>query len=158
LGAELLLVVPQRADDDAQARDAVQHEHDHRVDRVAHQRRLRQVAEHDGDDQPELDHRDRQCEQDCAEGLPDPQRHHLGVVHGGQHRGQQRDDQHARREHTGTAVQGEVRAECGKGHGRGPGRKTVGANAHGSSTQPSTVSAPSSHRTTSAASGWSTAA
>lgn len=102
--AELLLAMAQRADDDTQADHAVQNEHDDRVERVAHQRGLRLVAEHDRDDQAELDDRNRQCQQDRAERLADAKRHDLGVMYRVKHRRDQSDDQR----HGGDDVRGNL--------------------------------------------------
>jgi hypothetical protein len=126
-GAEVLLAVADRAHHDAQAGHAMQHQHHGGVDGVAQQGGFGLAAEHDRDDQAELDHRDRQGQQHRAEGLADPAGHHLGMVHGREHGAEQGGDQHCRRGRPGAAVQQEMHRECQRRHGDRPvGQQALG--------------------------------
>ena len=49
------------------------------------------AGEHHRDDQRDLDHGDREREDQRAERLADPVRDHFGVMDGGEHRGDQQD-------------------------------------------------------------------
>ena len=63
------------------------------IDRVAGQRARGFAArEHQCDDQRGLDDGDREREDQRAEGLADPKRDDLGMVHGRENRGDQGDD------------------------------------------------------------------
>ena len=53
-------------------------------------------AQHQGDDQPDLDHGDGERQHQGPERLAHPERHHLGMVDGRDHVAQQRRDQHQR--------------------------------------------------------------
>ena len=93
---EILLAVAQAANEDAEADEAVAHDHHHRKHRVARQRRLRLVAEHDGGDQRDLDDGDRKRQQQRAVGLADSLGNHLGMMHGCEHGAEQDRQQRGR--------------------------------------------------------------
>ncbi len=86
LQLEALLVVAAGAQDEAQPDDAVQHDHDGSVDGVpCHGVGTGRAGQQDGDDQADLDHRDRDGKKDGTERLAKAQREDLGVVDGGEH-------------------------------------------------------------------------
>ena len=74
----------------------MQHKHDDGLDGVPHQRRVGLSAQHEGDDQPYLDHRDGERKHQRPEGLAHPERHHLGMVDGRNHVAEQHRGQHQR--------------------------------------------------------------
>ena len=89
---ERLLAVAQRAEQHAGADDAVDDDHDRRVHRVARERRLVFAArEHHRHDQRRFDRRHGERQHQRAERLADAMRDDLGVVHGGDDDGDQRD-------------------------------------------------------------------
>ncbi len=78
------------AKDEAESDHAIENDHHrckHRVSRDA----LAALGpgEHDRDNEPGLDHRHRDGEQDRAKGLPELEREHLGMMNGGEHGGAQ---------------------------------------------------------------------
>ena len=91
---ELLLAVTQRAGHDADAGKAVEHQHDHRMNRVAGQVGVRFAGQHQRDDQRQLDDRHREGENQGAVRFAEPERDQLGVVDGNHHRA---DQQHRKR-------------------------------------------------------------
>jgi hypothetical protein len=97
-----LHAVPQAAQQQTQADDAVAHDHDRGEHRVSRERRLRVASrEHHGYDQRDLDHRDGDRERERTERLTDPMRDDFGVVDGGEDdAGQARGDDHEERRGT----------------------------------------------------------
>ena len=84
-------MVGERADENADSDHAVDDDHDRRKDRVARERGFVGAAgQHHRQDEGHLDHRDRDREHERAVGLAHAMRHHLGVVHGGNDRGHER--------------------------------------------------------------------
>ena len=85
-----LFVMARAAPEQAQADDAVAHDHDGGEDRVACQPCLfRRSCNHDRDDQRHLDNRDGDGQDKRAEWLAGAVCDHLGVVHGREHGGDQ---------------------------------------------------------------------
>jgi hypothetical protein len=80
LQAVLLLLVAQRPDDDRDADHGVQHDHHHRIDRVARQGRVRIAGQHDGGHDRDLDRDHRQGQDQRAIGLAAILRQRLGMT------------------------------------------------------------------------------
>jgi hypothetical protein len=78
-----LFVMAGTAPQQAQADDAVAHDHDRGEDRVASERRLFcGSGHHDGDDQPHFDDRHGHGEDKGTERLAGPVGYYFGVMHG----------------------------------------------------------------------------
>ena len=89
---EGLLEMSARPKDQAEADDAVEHDHHRREHRVARDDiGARGAGEHDRHDQPDLDHRHRDREQDRAERLAELERQQFRVMDGGEHRHTEQD-------------------------------------------------------------------
>jgi hypothetical protein len=87
LQLEGLLEVSPRPQDQAEADDAVEHDHYRREHRIARNHiGARGAGEHDRHDERGLDHRHRDREQDRAERLAELERQHFRVMDGGEHR------------------------------------------------------------------------
>ena len=95
--------------DQADAHQPATHDHDHREDRVAHQRRVRISMEHHRNNDGHLDGCDRNGQDQGPVGLSEPVAHHFSEEQGAKHRA----GEHSRAEHgKGKSRPGAV----GKGH------------------------------------------
>ena len=86
---ELLLAMTQRAGHDADSGKAVEHQHDHRKNRVADEAGVRIPGQHQRDDQRQFDDRHREGKNQGPIRFPEPECDQFGVVDGNHHRADQ---------------------------------------------------------------------
>ena len=126
--AEALLVVARAAHQQAQPDDAIEDQHHGGKHRVARQcPGLEAAGQHQRDDQRNLDHGDRQRQDQRAEGFAHAVRDHLGMMHGGQHAANQARGQQDRVPAASPQQGARQDQPASDGGGQGPGREEAGS-------------------------------
>jgi hypothetical protein len=113
--------VARAAHQQAEPDDAVEDDHHGCEHCVAGERDGgRAPGDHERDDERHLDHSDRECQHQGAEGFADSMGDHLGVVHGREHAGDQAGTERDRKEAVRDGRRCAKQQPAGKGRGHGP--------------------------------------